>query len=219
MAYLLTETSLQKTTSVTVTAWMHRAKAQRLALGPSGSNAATLPGPSGAGTVQGQHHEPATPSCRLLPPCGALPLPLRCPGTPQVASFDPGQGIFFPSRRGPETPGTQETASQPSFPWLWRAQEAAVPGPGQDYTVGSAAVSLPAVWELPLLSRSNLGIDLSEQSIEKGTPVPSRETHTVVGPLGPFLSRKVGDICATACVQFQAWGGEGGPSWQGRSAL
>lgn len=44
-----------------------------------------------------------------------------------------------------------------------------MPRPGQDYTVGSVAFSLPAAWELPLLSRSNLGIDLSEQNIEKGT--------------------------------------------------
>ena len=82
--------------------------------------------------------------------------------------------------------------------------------PGQDYTVGSVAVFLPAVWELPLLSRSNLGIDLSEQNIEKGTSVPFRGTHTVTGPLRPFLSRNVGDMCTTACVQFQVWSREGG---------
>lgn len=66
----------------------------------------------------------------------------------------------------------------------------------------SVVFSLPAAWELPLLSRSNLGIDLSEQNIEKGTLVPFRGTHTLPSPRRPFPSKKVGDIPATGCVRF-----------------
>lgn len=147
------------------------------ALVPPGSMWATLPGPEAAGTVQGQ-----------LPPAaalslGALLLPLNWPGTPQGASCDP-KGLFSSSRRGHrETRGTGG-ASQPSFPWHWRAQEVVVPRPGQGYTVGSAASSLPAAWALPLLFRPNLRMDLREQNTEKDTPVPFRGTHTVPGHRG-----------------------------------
>lgn len=83
-----------------------------------------------------------------------------------------------------------------------------MPRPGQDYTVGSAPFSLPAAWELPLLSRSNLGIDSSKQNIEKGTQSPATEAIPAQECRGHFCNR----MCTVL-------GLEGGPSWQGRSNL
>lgn len=59
-----------------------------------------------------------------------------------------------------------------------------MPRPGQDHTVGPAASSLPAAWELPLLSRPNVRMELREQNTENDTPVPFRGTHTVPGHRG-----------------------------------
>ena len=100
------------------------------------------------------------------------------------------------------------------------AQLPSLTGPGrrvgQDYTVGSVAFPLPAAGGLPLLLRSNLGIHLSEQNIEKGTPVPFRGTHTPQ----PTKAIRVQEFRGTILPQdVYSFGFGGGLSWQGRPNL
>ena len=82
--------------------------------------------------------------------------------------------------------------------------------------MGSVAFPLPAAGGLPLLLRSNLGIHLSEQNIEKGTPVPFRGTHTPQ----PTKAIRVQEFRGTILPQdVYSFGFGGGLSWQGRPNL
>lgn len=82
--------------------------------------------------------------------------------------------------------------------------------------MGSVAFSLPAVGGLPLLLRSNFGIHLSEQNIEKGTAVHFRRTHTAQ----PTEAICVQEFWGTTLPQ-DVYGLRlgGGLSWQGRANL
>lgn len=114
-------------------------------------------------------------------------------------------------------PEAQGEAPQLSYPWHSESPGSdPCPEPGQDYTVGSVAFSLPAAGALPLLLRSNLGIHLSEQNIGKGTPVHFRGTATPQPTEAIRVQEFRGTILPQDVYSFRFGGGL---SWQGRLNL
>lgn len=138
-----------------------------------GSVWAPLLGPEAAGTVQGQ-----ASSFRCSLPW-STPAPQLAWDPPQGASCDP-IGLFSSSSRG-HRPEAQEGCPSLHFHGTGEARRSPCPDLAR---ITQWVLGHPPSWELPLLSRPNVRMELREQNTEKDTPVPFRGTHTVPGHRG-----------------------------------